>query len=107
MSKFTDYIDALKDDAGLLAKKEFKNLIAGAKMDESDFVRLQAQNLERWIVMLAEGDLTPAGFKKLVRKMEVLAELESIKLSVKSKASAQRLQIEISRLVVDQLFKLV
>ncbi len=107
MSKFTDFIDALKDDAGLLAKKELKDLIAGAKKDESDFVRLQAQNLERWVVMLAEGDLTPAGFKKLVKKMEVLAELESIKLSVKAKASAQRLQMEISRLVVDQLFELV
>jgi hypothetical protein len=107
MSKFTSFIDALKDDVGMLAKDELKDLIAGAKIDESDFVRLQAQNLERWAVMLADGDLTPAGFKKLVKKMEVLAELETIKLSVTAKASAQRLQAEITRLVVGQLFKLI
>jgi hypothetical protein len=107
MSKFTEFVDALQDEAGVLAKKELKDLIVGAKKEESDFVRLQAANLERWVVMLANGELTPAGFKKLVTKMEVLAELETIKLSVKAKASAQRLQGEIKRLVVGQLFKLI
>ena len=107
MSKFTEFVDALQDEAGILAKKELKDLIASTKKEESDFVRLQAANLERWVVMLADGDLTPAGFKKLVTKMEVLAELEKLRLSVKAKASAQRLQSEVKRLVVNQLFKLI
>lgn len=107
MSKFTDFIDSLKDDAQTLAKGELKTLIADAKKDTSDFVRLQAENLERWTIMLAEGDLTPAGFKKLVSKMEVLTQLDVIKLKVKAKASAQRLQQGITDLVVKGLFKLI
>jgi hypothetical protein len=107
MSKFTDFIDDLKDQGSQLAKGELKTLVAEAKRDESDFVRLQAENLERWVVMLAEGDLTPQGFKLLVKKMEVLAQLESIKLKVKAKASAQRLRQGIIDLVVNGLFKLI
>ena len=107
MSKFTDFIDGIKDATGKLAKDELKQLIASAKKDESDFVRLQVQNLERWTVMLAEGDLTTKGYKLLVNKMEVLTELETIRLKVKAKASAQRLAQGIQDLMVKQLFKLI
>lgn len=107
MSKFTDFIDGLKDEGGRLAKAELKELIASAKQEESDFVRLQAANLERWATMLADGDLTPAGFKKLVKKMEILAQLETIRLSVKAKAAAQRLADGIRSYVVKQLFALI
>jgi hypothetical protein len=107
MSKFTDFVDSVKDQAGILAKDELKNLVATAKKDTSDFVRLQAENLERWTVMLAEEDLTPEGFKKLVKKMEVLSQLENIRLETAAEASAQRLAQGISDLVVNQLFKLI
>jgi len=107
MSIFTDFIDGIKDDAGKLAKGELKKLIASAKKDESDFVRLQAENFERWTVMLAEGDLTVKGYKKLVKKMEVLTQLEAIKLKVSAKASAQRLASGIEDMVVKVLFTLI
>jgi hypothetical protein len=107
MSKFTDFIDAIRDEGKVLAKDEFKNLVDTAKKDSSDFVRLQAENLERWTVMLADGDLTPNGFKKLVNQMEVLTQLEKIKLETAAKASAQRLAQGITDLVVNQLFKLI
>ncbi len=107
MSKFTDFIDSIKDQAGTLAKDELKNLVSMAKKDESDFVRLQAENLERWTLMLADEELTPEGFKRLVQRMEVLNEIQNIKLKVQAKASAQRLADGITNLVVNQLFKLV
>jgi hypothetical protein len=107
MSKFTDFIDGLVDDSRKLAKDELKALIASAKNDPSDFVRLQAENLERWTVMLADKDLTPAGYKLLVEKMEVLTQLEVIKLKVEAKASAQRLAAGIQDLVIKALFALI
>lgn len=107
MSKFTAFIDGLADETKTLAKAELKELIASAKRDESDFVRLQAENLERWTVMLADGELTPKGYKLLVQKMEVLTQLEVIKLKVKAKASAQRLAEGIRELVVKGLFSVI
>ncbi len=107
MSKFTDYIDGIADKNSSLAKAELKELILSAKNDESEFVRLQAVNIEHWTVMLAAGQLTPAGFKRLVANMDVLTELETIKLDVVAKASAQRLADGIQKHVIDGLCKLL
>ena len=107
MSKFTDYIEGLKDEASTLAKDELKELISSAKNDKSEFVRLQAVNVEHWTVMLAAGQLTPAGFKRLVTNMDVLTELETIKLDVAAKASAQRLSDGIQKYIIDGLCKLL
>jgi hypothetical protein len=107
MSKFTDYIDGIEDKSSSLAKEELKELILSAKNDESEFVRLQAVNVEHWTVMLAAGQLTPAGFKRLMTNMDVVTELETIKLDVAAKASAQRLADGIQRLVIDGLCKLL
>jgi hypothetical protein len=107
MSKFTDYIDSIEDKTATLAKEELKELIISAKKDESEFVRSQAENIERWTVILAAGELTPAGYKKLVSKMDVLAKLETIKLEVAAKASAQRLADGIQKCIIDGLCKLL
>lgn len=107
MSKFTDYIDGFADKTSTLAKDELKELILSAKKDEAEFVRLQAESIERWTVMLAAGELTPAGFKKLVSKMDVLTKLETIKLEVAAKASAQRLADGIKKHIIDGLCKLL
>lgn len=107
MSKFTDFIDGVVDEGKTLAKDELKQLIVSAKKDESDFVCLQAENFERWTVMLAENEITPKGYKLLVKKMEVLTQLEVIKLKVSAKASAQRLASGIEELVTKSLFALI
>jgi hypothetical protein len=107
MNKFTDYIDGLQDKAGTLAKEELKELISSAKKDESEFVRMQAANVERWTEQLANGEITPVGYKKLVSKMDVLTKLETIKLEVAAKASAQRLANGIQKYMLDGLCKLI
>jgi hypothetical protein len=73
----------------------------------SEFVRLQAENIERWTEQLAAGEITPAGYKKLVSKMDVLTKLEEIKLEVAAKASAQRLADGIQKHIIDGLGKLL
>ncbi len=107
MSKFTEYIDGFADKTSTLAKDELKELIMSAKKDESEFVRLQAVNIEHWTVMLAAGQLTPAGFKRLVTKMDILTELETIKLDVAAQVSAQRLADGIQKYIIEGLCKLL
>lgn len=107
MSKFSDFVDGLKDQAGVLAKDELKALLRDAEADGSEFVKRQAGHLETWTGMLADGQLTPEGFKKLVKRMEVLGDIEKLGLTVKAKASAQRLAEGIEELVVSALFRLI
>ena len=107
MSKFTDYIDGLPDKNGTLAKDELKELIRWARDDGSEFVRLQAVNLERWVDMLAAGKITSAGFKRLVEQMDILAELETLNLDAEAKASARHLADGIQKHVIDGLCELL
>ena len=107
MSKFTDYIDGIADKNSMLAKDELKELIISARNDGSEFVRLQAVHVEHWIVMLAAGEVTPAGFTRLVMQMEVLTELETVKLDAAAKASARRLAEGIQKHIVNGLCKLL
>ena len=107
MSKFTDYIEGLADKNSVLAKDELKELIRSAKKDESEFVRLQAVHVEHWIVMLAAGEVTSAGFKRLISEMEIFTELEAMELDAAAKARAKRLAAGIQRHVIDGLCKLL
>lgn len=107
MSRISDFLDSLLHDGGALAKDELLGLLAAAKKDKSDFVRRQAANLERWTVLLADGELSPSAYKDLVRNMEIVAHLEVIKLKVRAMAGAQRLSAGIRDLVIGQLFKLI
>ena len=107
MSVLSDFLDDLLAAGGTLAKDELLALLKDAKKDNSDFVRLQAENLERWTTLLAKGELSADGYRVLVRNMEVVAHLQVIKLKVKAKASAQRLARGIKELVIGQLFKLI
>jgi len=56
--------------------------------------------------MFSESDLTVKGYKKLVKKMEALMQLEVVKLKVSAKASAQRLASGIQEIVIKGLFTL-
>ena len=54
-SKWEDFIDNLKDDAGTLAKKELKDFINSSKTDSEAFVQRQGQKLELYLKQLADG----------------------------------------------------
>jgi hypothetical protein len=70
-------------------------------------VRLQAVNVERWIDLLAAGQVTSAGFKRLVTQMDVLTELDTMKLDAAAKASAKRLADGIQKHIINGLCKLL
>ena len=107
MSTFEQFIDKLNDQEQPLAKTELKALIANAKQDDSQFVRLQAENIEHWTLMLVNGDISAAGYKKLIKKMEILADLETLKLDIETKIRAQSLAESIRNIVIKQLFCLI
>ncbi len=102
-----DFIDKIKDDAGILAKDELKKLIAFAVDDSEDFTKKQGQKLESYLIQLSAGDITKEQFKGYVEDIRDLMEMQMLKLSVAGKASAQRLFNGICNLVIDGLIKLL
>lgn len=62
-----EILDEIKDEALDVAKEEFKNLLENAKNDAHEFVKENAEKIEKWIIMLANKELEKSEFDALVR----------------------------------------
>jgi len=107
MPDWKDFVIGLKDDAGSLAKNELIGLVKSSNVDADEFVRKQAQKLERYLNQLAAGEITKEDFVHNMKNLQRLNEMQALKLSVAAKASAQRLTLGIQNLILDKLLNLI
>ena len=105
--KWESFIDSLKDETGLLAKTELKALISGAKTDSDEFIKKQGIKLERYLNQLASGKITEEQFQGYMEDIRDLTEMQSLKMRVSAKASAQRLVTGIEDLIINGLMRLL
>jgi hypothetical protein len=106
-SIWEDFIDNLKDEAGILAKKELKDLINSAREDGEDFIKEQGENMKKYLTQLANNEITKDQFEGYVLSLKDLTEMEALKMLVDSKARAQRLANGVTDLVINGVLKLV
>ena len=102
-----DFIDGLKDEIGILAKEELKELIDGAKKDRDAFIKRQGEKLELYLQQLAEKKITKRQFKGYILDIIDLTRIQARKMKVRAKARAQKLAKRIKRLIIDSLFELL
>ena len=101
------FVNQLKDEAGALAKGELFGLIGSSKEDSEEFVRRQAEKVEKYLNQLALGEITKDDLVLYMKQIQRLNEMQALKLSVAAKASAQRLTSGIQNLILDKLLKLI
>jgi len=101
------FVNQLKDDAESLAKGELFGLITSSKDDSEEFVRRQAEKVEKYLNQLALGEITKDDLVLYMRQIQRLNEMQALKLSVAAKASTQRLTSGIQNLILDKLLKLI
>lgn len=101
------FVDHLKDSAGLLAKEELKRLITDAKGDSSQFIQKQGMKLERYLNQLAAAEITKEAFEGYVEDLRALTEMQSLKMRVAAKASAQRFCKGIEETIFNGLLELL
>ncbi len=106
MSKFDDFLKALKDGIKELAEESWKEYQQSAVKDGSAFVEKTKEDLERWTKLLANGDLTPKDFEWLVKGKKDLAELEALKQAGLALARLDQLRNSLIDLVVGTAFKI-
>ena len=106
-SIWEDFVDSLKDDAGQLAKQEFKDFINTSKKDTQNFLKRQGHKLELYLEQLADCKITKKQFEGYVMDIKDLTEMHALKMSVAAKARAQRFVTGLVNLVFDGLLKLI
>ncbi len=102
-SPWEAFVDNLVSGGKKIAKDELKHLLTFAKEDANDFIRGQGTKLERYLNELALGQITPEQFETLVKDLKSLTEMRALEMQVAAKASAQRLIVGITTLVIQGL----
>lgn len=101
------FIDELKDEAGILAKNELKDLVSNSLKDTEEFICKQALKVQRYLNQLALGKITKQQFEGYMVDISELTRMNALKMEVTAKVRAQRLADGIQNLILDRLFKLL
>jgi len=102
-AKWEKFLDNLEDEAATLLKDELKTLILNAQDDSNAFVQRQGEKLELYLNQLGEGAITKEQFEGYVTDIRDLTKMRSVKMSVASKARAQRFVKGITKIVIKGL----
>jgi len=102
-AKWEEFIDNLQDEAATLIKDDLRTLILHTQDDSNAFVQRQGDKLELYLNQLADGAITKEQFEGYVTDIRDLTKMQSRKMSVAGKASAQRLVKGITKLVIKGL----
>jgi hypothetical protein len=106
MPDFNDFLKTLKDDLLNIAKdnlEEFKDEIL---KDGTAFAHKTKNDLERWTVALAEGNLTPEDFEFLIKGKKDLAEMEALKQTGLGKIKLNRIRDQIIDTLIGSVLKI-
>ncbi|MBL8895641.1 MAG: hypothetical protein JNJ53_13645 [Rhizobiales bacterium] len=104
MSKFDDFLDAVRSGVGDLAKDTLKGVINQAKEDAEDFLKRSALDLKRWSDFLATGELSKDEFEGLVKGLKSLAKMHALTVAGISIIKINRFRNAVINLVIDAAF---
>jgi len=102
--KLFDGITGVKADA---LKSELVAFLGESKKDSELFIKRQAAKIEKYLVQLANGEITKAQFESSMKDIEAVTRQKALELSVKSKARAQKLADGIKGLILSRLLNMV
>lgn len=107
MSGVEKYLKEILGESKEFARKELCNLVKEAKSDSESFIRKQGERLEKYLKKLAEGKITKAEFKSLVKGLATLGKIRKLRISVEAKARAEKIAKGIEDLVLNKLLKII
>lgn len=105
MSKFDDFLDAVRTGVGSLAKDTLKGAVNQAKADAEAFLKRSEEDLKRWTKLLATGELSKDEFEGLVKGLKSLAKMHALTLAGISIIKINRFRNAVINLVIDAAFK--
>lgn len=101
------FVDGLKDDSFALVRGEFKGFLEGLKDRTDSFGQQQKAAIDGYLLQLASGKITKPQFQDAMEDIRDLATMELRLEKVETKASAQRIQDGITKLVINGLIKAI
>jgi len=108
MLEFDKFLQALKAEMAQLAKDNFaKKNWQAALQDEQEFLDKSKADLQRWLKMLNNKELSPEDFKSLVEGLKDLAPMEALKQAGLKAAKLDHFRTQSINLLIDLTFKFI
>lgn len=107
MSKWTEYVDAVRSGAAALAKGAVKDFASEITDDAEAFARRSKADIERWIKMLAKHEISKTEFSDLIHGLKSLAAMNALKQAGLAVTKIQRLRDQIIDLIVEKAFEVL
>ena len=101
------FIDDIKDQGFALIRDETKAFLTDITLHASEFSKTQHQKIVRYLTQLAEGTITKPQLEDYMLDIQDLTEMEITKNRVATKASAQRIQEGLKKLIFEGLLKVL
>ncbi len=102
MSKFDDYLTAIKKDATTLLGSTLRQGKREAKEILLAHVANSEERLKRWTTLLADGDITPREYKLLINNQITLGRMRLRTVEVIGKRAALDFRDKLRSLFVDK-----
>jgi hypothetical protein len=105
MPTFNEFLSTIKDDLLEFAKENLEEYKDELLKDGNEFVKKAKKDLERWTEGLANGALSEADFKFLLKGKKDLAEMEALKQLGLSKIKVTKITNGVIDVVVGSAVK--
>jgi len=107
MADFNLFWDTLVKEIGSLAKTQLPAFWNAAEQDGKAFLNTSKKKLEKWTEQLANGELSKADFKFLVKGLKDLAEMEALKQAGLALIQVDRFKSAVIDTIVGTAFKIL
>lgn len=107
MSDIGESLRSLLNDASEFSLNELEQLIHEAKSDSCIFIRHIGELTQEFISMRAKGEIDNDEFKELMEDLIDLDKMQFHKLSVDTKARAEKVIRGVAQLVLNKLLPLI
>lgn len=101
MSKFDEFLDAVRSGSGEIAKKAVQDAIDAGKSDVETFLQQSKDRLEKWTKQLANGEITREEFRFLVKGQADLAAMFALTQLGIAQARIEKFRKLLIDLIVD------
>lgn len=106
-TRINEFIDGIKDESFVLVRGELKAFLGGLKERTDDFSQTNRAKIEKYMLQLTLGQITKQQFQDAMEDIKELAAMEVNLEKVTTKATAQRIQEGMTKLVINGLIKAI
>lgn len=101
------FLDGIKSQSFDLIRGELKTFLTKSKAQGDEFSRRQHLKINRYMIQMALGQITPTQLNDFMLGIKDEAEMEMRLGKVQAKASAQRIHDGVTNLVINGLIKAI